>query len=290
MDRKKFLPRFAGFPGWRGIAFFIVFFPVLVTTISAGVLVAPTSVILSDTKKTGRLTIQNPTDKPKEISIDFSFGLPESDSLGNVKVRIDDEAVSGPRSAAEWIKAYPRKFILQPDSTQVVRFLAKPPADLADGEYWARIMVKSQEGQTSIPVAGQDDRITTKLNMIMQTAVNLKYRTGNLISKLEVVRTEARDLDSTIEIYLDMVNRGNVSYVGLLNCKLIDNRGRLVSDLTIDLAVYHSLLRRLNLPVKPGNFERPFKVEVAIGTEGRSDIPSDELIMGNSIALTEPVH
>ncbi|HSG99206.1 MAG TPA: hypothetical protein VLB27_04095, partial [candidate division Zixibacteria bacterium] len=54
----------------------------------AGVLVAPTVVFLSEKGRTGRMTVQNPSDKPKEVTIHFSFGLPESDSLGNVTVTL----------------------------------------------------------------------------------------------------------------------------------------------------------------------------------------------------------
>jgi len=289
MDSKKLFPRLIEKTSRRGIAFLVIIFLLSSRILSAGVLVAPTSVILSDTKRTGRLTIQNPTDKPKEISIGFSFGLPESDSLGNVKVRFDDSAVNDPRSAATWIKAYPRKFVLQPNSTQVVRFLARPPKDLADGEYWARVMVRSQEGQTSIPVPGDEDIITTKLNMIMQTAINLKYRTGNLVSKLELVKTDINPLDSMVQVFLDMINRGNVSYIGILNCRLVDSKGKEISGITIDLAVYDSLLRRMDLPITEGNFQKPYRVEISIGTDGRSDIPAEDIITGNNIALTEPV-
>ena len=39
--------------------------------LAAGVLVAPTAVILSDKSRTGRMTIQNPTNLPKEVRVAY---------------------------------------------------------------------------------------------------------------------------------------------------------------------------------------------------------------------------
>jgi P pilus assembly chaperone PapD len=270
-------------------ALFLVLFLSMVGQLTAGVLVAPTSVILSDQKRTGRLTVQNPTDRPKQVQISFSFGVPVSDSAGNIKLEFQDSAVTDEHSALGWIKAFPKKMILEPNTSQVVRFLAKPPKDLPDGEYWARIMVRSQEGETSIPLPTDEDKITTKLNMIMQTAIVLKYRSGNLVSKLEVRNTDITPTDTAVYAYIDMVNRGNVSYVGILDCRLVDAKGKEISSNDIDLAVYRELMRKVRLPILPGDFARPYKVEVSISTEGRKDIAAEDLISGNKIEYSANV-
>jgi P pilus assembly chaperone PapD len=251
--------------------------------LSAGVLVAPTSVILSERKKTGRLTIQNPSDKPKEVTIGFSFGIPVSDSLGNIELNLSDSAVTDDRSALGWIRAFPRKVILEPGASQIIRFVARPPKDLPNGEYWCRVMVKSQAGETSIPVPDDTTKITTKLNMIMQTAIVLKYRTGNLVSKLEVTNSRVHREDSTVFAYISMANRGNVSYIGVLNTRLVDADGKELSRRKIDLAVYRELTRRMELPVTGTDFKSPLKVEVTISNEGRSDVPPEEMVVGNVI-------
>jgi len=268
---------------------FFLLFLTIAGQLTAGVLVAPTSVILSDQKRTGRLTVQNPTDRPKQVQISFSFGVPVSDSAGNIKLNLQDSAVTDEHSALGWIKAFPKKMILEPNTSQVVRFLARPPKDLPDGEYWARIMVRSQEGETSIPLPTDEDKITTKLNMIMQTAIVLKYRSGNLVSKLEVRDTEVITTDTAVYAYIDMVNLGNVSYVGILDCRLLDARGREISSADIDLAVYHELMRKVRLPIFPGDFAKPYKVEVSISTEGRKDIAAEDLITGNKIEFSTVV-
>jgi len=283
MDSSRGIPRPVGTAGWRGFALTALGFLISLSSVTASVLVAPTVVILSDKDNTGRITIQNPTDKPKEISIYMSFGLPVSDSTGNVGIELKDSAVTDPHCAMSWVKAFPSKMILAPNATQVIRLRATPPKGLADGEYWARIVVKSQEGTTTIPVASSPDKISTKLNMVMQTAIMLKYRTGNMISKLEVTQRDVQVVDSVVQVTVSMANRGNVSYVGSLNCRLIDAENKVVASDRFDLAVYYDLTRRFHFPIAGKTFSRPCKVEVSINTAGRTDLADAEIVSGNAI-------
>ncbi len=255
----------------------------------AGVLVAPTSVFMSEYDRTGRITVQNPSDKPKEISIHIAYGIPVSDSLGDVQITLLDSGVTDPHCAMDWIKAFPQRIVLAPNSSQVIRLRANPPKNLPDGEYWARIVVRSQEGQTSLPTADGGDKITAKLNMIMQTAITLKYRTGNLVSKLEIMKSDIQQFDTTVIATISMANRGNVSYVGVLTCRLLDAAGKEISKDDMSLAVYYELTRRIELPIKGSGYTRPLKVEVHITTDGRTDIADTDMITGNVVNYSLPV-
>jgi P pilus assembly chaperone PapD len=250
----------------------------------AGVLVAPTVVFLSDKSRTGRLTIQNPTNLPKDVTISFSFGLPVSDSLGDVYLTLQDSNVTDPRSALGWVKAFPRKVVLPPNGSQVVRVVAYPPVGLADGEYWARIVVAAQEGEATIPASNQNGAISTRLNMVTQTAIVLKYRTGALVSDLQLLEASARTTPSQVWVTVNLVNRGNVSYVGVLKCRLIDGDNSEISSNQVDLAVYRNLKRRIALPITDKKIPR--QVEVTIGNEGRTDIAPEDVIAGNKISYS----
>ena len=250
----------------------------------AGVLVAPTVVFLSENSRTGRITIQNPTNLPKDVTVGFSFGLPSSDSLGDVYLTLQDSNVTDPRSALGWVKAFPRKVVIPANGSQVVRIVAYPPPSLADGEYWARIVVAAQEGETTIPASDQAGSISTRLNMVTQTAIVLKYRTGALLSDLELRGASVKTTASQVWVTVDLDNRGNVSYVGVLNCRLLDSNNSEISSNQIDLAVYRSLKRRIALPIKDN--KRPRQVELTIGNEGRTDIAPEDVIPGNKISYS----
>lgn len=270
---------------WAGL-FCVAFGAIPASTSIAGVLVAPTVVFLSERSPTGELTIQNPGGKPTEVTIYFSFGLPMSDSLGNVRVVLQDSSVTDPRSAKDWLQAFPKKFVLPPLGSQVVRFRARPPKDLAPGEYWARVVVRSEEGQMTLPDANLTEGITTRLNMIMQTAIMLKYRKGSLTAELQVNDMWATYDSQRVELMLDMTNLGTASYVGLLKCQVRDATKKKIYERFIHLAVYRDLTRRVDLPLPAGDFELPYEVLVSISTRGRKDIAAKDIITGNDISHT----
>ncbi len=252
--------------------------------LSANVLVSPTVVFISDKNPTGRITLLNRGNTPQEVSVFFSFGLPISDSLGNISVSFQDSAVTDPRSCLGWVKAFPEKIIINPDESQVVRLMARPPSNLPDGEYWSRIMVRSQNATVDVPVAGEPEGIQTQLNMITEMALMLKYRTGDLISNLELQNTSAEFKDSIVEVMIDLENRGNVSYMGMLEASLYDSDNNEVSRRINKLAVYRHLKKRVDLDVAAGDFKPPFHVEVNISSEGRNDVMPEDMITGNKIS------
>lgn len=253
------------------------------TKLSAGVLVAPTVVFMSDKNRTGRINVQNPTDKPIEVTISFGFGLPESDSLGNVRVVIKDSNVVDPRSALDWVRAFPRKVLVPPNGEQVVRLVARPPQNLPEGEYWARIIVRSQQGQTTIPTAGESDGITTTLNMIIKTAIMLKYRNGQMNAELEVTNIQTSRDDKKLRVIVDMANHGNASYLGRITCRVLDADKKQVALAGTDLAVYRNLKRKLEMPYVPGEHPMPFEIKIKITSEGRTDIARENMVFGNEI-------
>ena len=255
----------------------------------AGVLVAPTVVFLSSDSRTGRMTLQNLGDTPQEVTVFFSFGLPTADSLGDVRVRLQDSAISDPKACLDWVKAFPRRLIMPANGTQVVRFVANPPRDLADGEYWARIVVKAQDATPNIPEPTGEGQITTKLNMVMQTAVMLKYRHGEVFCQLDLNGATATYVDDQVEVMIDVANVGNASYLGILNCRIVDAAGREVATKSTQLAVYRDMRRRLLIPIAEGDFVRPFEVKVDITSKGRTDIAAEDMLYGNDLEYSAVV-
>jgi P pilus assembly chaperone PapD len=270
-----------------GFLILLALLPAFAGQALAGVLIAPTVVLLSDKNRTARLDVNNPGATPQEVTIAFAYGLPESDSIGNVRVVLQDTNITDPRSAVEWIKAFPRQMVIPPNGTQVVRFVVNPPKGLPDGEYWARVVVRSKDGDQKIATPTDEKAITTKLNMIMQTAIMLKYRTGKLTSEVAVTGSTAIKTDSNVVVTMDLENRGNVSYVGVLTCRLLDSAKKEISRAQTDLAVYRQLKRRLELPLKGTNGR--CAVEVSVTTDGRTDIAPEDIIPGNKVYSTVEV-
>ncbi len=261
----------------------LIVLTLLIGQVKAGVLVAPTVVFMDEHKRTGRITIQNPSDEPKEITIRMSFGLPSSDSLGNVFVILQDSGITDIKAATGWVKPFPRKMLLQPGATQVVRFVARPTRDLVDGEYWARVVVTSQEGKTSLPSPTGEGQISTVLNMIMQTAIMLKYRQGDQVAHIKLNGVDASQEDTLVNVIVDLSSTGNASYVGMMHCRLYNADKQEIGYRRFDLAVYHDLKRRVTFPIASYTNRGPYSFELFITPDGRKDIAAEYLIRGNDI-------
>ncbi|MCP4634327.1 MAG: hypothetical protein GY855_15480 [candidate division Zixibacteria bacterium] len=266
----------------------VLFSFIPIAIINAGVLVAPTVVFLYDNNRTGRITLQNTSNESMEAEVLFSYGLPVSDSLGNVEVNLNDSLITDPRSALGWVRSFPRKVIIGANNSQVVRILASPPQNLPDGEYWARILIRSIEAQPTIPTSSEGEDIQTQLNMVVQTAISLKYRTGNLMSNLELSHSKASLVNSKVRLLLDMFNRGNVSYLGVIKARLLDANNKEMSATRLITAVYRSLRKKvmLQLPENINEFQKPYRIEFEISTDERSDVPPGDVVPGNSINQT----
>jgi len=257
----------------------------LAGNVAAGVMVAPTVVFMSDQQRTDRIIVKNPSDFPSEVTIRISYGLPLSDSLGNIGISLADSSVSDSKSAMDWIRAFPRKVIVPAQGSQTVRLVARPPAGLADGEYWARIVVSSKEGETALPATDVEGQISTKLNMIMQMAIMVKYRTGDLVSSLDLLSARAVQVDSKVHVLVDMSSLGNTSYMGVINARLIDADGKEMTENHTNLAVYDRLRRRIELGITAGQeFKKPYRVNLEITPDGRNDVAPEDMIKGNKIS------
>ena len=253
--------------------------------VAAGVMVAPTVVFMSDKQRTDRIIVKNPSDMPTEVTIRISYGRPMSDSLGNIGISLADSSVSDPKSAMDWIRAFPRKVMVPAQGSQTVRLVARPPEGLADGEYWARIVVSSKEGETALPAADVEGQISTKLNMIMQMAIMVKYRTGDLVSSLDLLSARAVHMDNKVHVLVDMSSMGNTSYMGVINTRLIDADGQEMSLNRTNLAVYDRLRRRIDLGFTlEQEFKKPFRVDLEITPDGRNDVAPEDMIKGNKIS------
>ncbi|MBD3401762.1 hypothetical protein GF420_02615 [candidate division GN15 bacterium] len=254
-----------------------------------GVLVAPTVIFISDINRTGRLEVQNTANEPREVTVRLAYGLPQSDSLGNIYVNLKDSNITDPKAAVDWIKAFPRKVIVPPGGTQVIRMVARPPKDLPDGEYWARVVVTSREGTTELPSPEGDQAIETRLNMVMQTALMLKYRNGECMTRLELTHRDAWLTEEGMSVLLGMSNLGNASYMGILTCTVTDADNQQVLEKYLNIAVYDHLRRRVDLEFDRSEYRAPFKVAVSVSSEGRTDVAPEDLIVGNDVSYTMTV-
>jgi len=252
---------------------------------AGAVAVSPMAVYLDNRTRTGTMTLFNPGTLPEEIEIDFGFGYPRSDEEGNVSLEILDAPGADEPNAVPWLRAFPRRLVLEPGQRQVVRVMIQPPSGLADGEYWARALIRARGGQPPIEERRGDVTVQINVETVVVAAVN--YRHGQVSTGVEVTAAAARRESDAVVGTVDLLRNGNAAFLGRLLAELVDSRGAVVASTEDVLAVYRSIRRRVELPIPAGvdgNLHLRFRVDTQ-----RDDLPAGGPLPMQPVVTTVPV-
>ena len=243
-----------------------------------GVLVAPHAIIIDHRTRSGSLSLYNPGDGPAEITLSTFFGYPVTDSTGQFELRTVAAPDSTLPSAAGWIEAFPKRMLLAPKERQTVRLLARPPANLPDGEYWARVVVAAKGG--TVPVAGVADSsgVTVGLSLEVRTILPLQYRKGRVATGVRLSELSATVEGDSLALRSHLQRTGNGAFLGTLRAVVLDSTGRTVASISSPLAVYYDMAPRLTAPLPPSGLPPgPYRIQVEAAAE-REDIAPDLLL------------
>lgn len=236
------------------------------------VTVSPNALYIDHRTRSGTLTLVNSGTLPEEIEINFVFGYPRADSLGNVHVQVVPEAPAGEPSLVPYLRAFPRRLRLEPGQRQVVRIFVQAPASLPAGEYWGRIAVTSRGGQP--PIEQQQGELRMQVNVETVVIAAVTYRNGAVTTGLEVGAATATRQDSSVRVAMDLKRGGNAAYLGRLRLVLVDGRGATVAELVEDIAVYRDMQRAFVLHAPAALPPGEYRVRYTFDVE-RPDLPPE---------------
>jgi hypothetical protein len=243
--------------------------------LAQGVLVAPHAIIMDHRTRSGSLSLYNPGTEPSEVTLSTFYGYPVTDSAGEFELRTVDAPDSTYPSAAGWIEAFPKRMVLAPKERQTVRLLARPPANLGDGEYWARLVVSAKGG--TVPVRGVADSsgVTVGLSLEVRTVLPVQYRKGRVFTGVRFTELAAGVEGDSLALRPHLTRVGNGAYLGTLRAVLRDSAGRVVASLASPLAVYYDMSPRLTAPLPAAGLPPgTYRVEMEAAAE-REDIAPD---------------
>jgi hypothetical protein len=252
---------------------------------AGAVAVSPMAVYLDSRTRTGTMTLFNPGTLPEEIEIDFAFGYPTSDAEGNVALSLIEQPGADEPNAVPWLRAFPRRLVLEPGQRQVVRLMVRPPAGLEDGEYWARALIHARGGQPPIEQQRGDVAVLVNVETVVIAAVN--YRHGEVSTGLVVANAEARRDDGRVTGLIDLERTGNAAFLGRVLAELVDAQGTVVASSEEVLAVYRTLRRRMELDV-PAGVAGPLQLRFRMDTN-REDLPAGGPLPAEPLVHTVPV-
>lgn len=241
----------------------------LLATAARAVTVSPTALYLSARNPSALLTLINTSSRAEEIEITFGFGYPTSDSTGTLAVSITDSAATGEPSAVDWLRAFPRRLVLQPGQRQVVRVTVVAPAGLADGEYWGRVLVKSRGGEP--PIEQTQGQVHMQLSLETTFATAVFFQKGTMRTAVAATPAARRTGDG-VQFTVDLHREGNAVFLGRVRAELYDSAGHKLADAEDVVAVYRDLRRRFVLRGDAPLPDGPLEVRYVVDTE-RPDLP-----------------
>jgi len=248
--------------------------------LAQGVLVAPHAIIIDHRTRSGSLSLYNPGTEPSEVTLSTFYGYPVTDSTGEFVLRTPETPDSIAQSAAGWIEAFPKRMVLAPKERQTVRLLARPPATLADGEYWARVVVSAKGG--TVPVSGVADSsgVSVGLSLEVRTVLPLQYRKGRVTTGVQLNDVVATVEGDSLALRPHLVRTGNGAYLGTVRAVLRDSSGKTLASLSSPLAVYYDMTPRLTAPLPVAGLPAgTYQVQIEAAAE-RPDI-APELVLAS---------
>jgi hypothetical protein len=241
-----------------------------------GVVIAPHAVFIDGRARGGSVLLYNPNTEPVEVTISLLFGYPVTDSAGRIVLRTIDRPDSTMRSAAEWIQAFPRRLTVPPLERQTIRLLASPPPGLADGEYWARLMIAAKGGQ--VPISGVADTAAVKVGLTLEvrTIIGVYFRRGAVRTGVALSDLRTALAGDSLVVWSRLVQQGNAAYIGTVQGTLVDSGGAVRGEFKAPIGVYYTMEPRYAMAIGALAAGR-YWLKLRLTTE-REDLGSDVVL------------
>lgn len=220
---------------------------------AAQVVVAPTTVFMTDREPAATFLVSNQSGEPQEITVDFRFGFPVSDSLGGMRMEWEDEEAAARYGFDDWLHAFPRQFIVLPGQRQTVRMMARPPRDLPERVYWTRVVTtsnpRSARPEEEHRTTGTDTARAGGENVIyrLQQVTTAMFRSGAARTGLALGEPRTAMENGALVVRIPLERTGESPYLGTASLVLRDHRGTVVLEERAPLSVYFRIVHRFTL-------------------------------------------
>ncbi|TVP42677.1 MAG: hypothetical protein EA350_14960 [Gemmatimonadales bacterium] len=238
---------------------------------AASIVVAPTAVYIDHQTRSAEVVLFNPSDVAEEVTVEAVFGYPATRDDGSLYLELEEDSTN-PRSAASWIRPFPRRMIIQPGARQVVRLLGEPPADLPDGEYWTRLVFTARGQSLPVSASAGSPPVRVGLDLEVRTIIAATYRKGTVDTGLEVSDLDPRVEADTLHLRPLLVRRGSAAWIGAFHLRLLLANGAEVRGWQEQVAVYDRYHRAFAYPLE-GLPAGTYTLEARLTTR-RDDVPA----------------
>lgn len=246
------------------------------TASAQAILVAPQGVVLTHRERTGTVELYNPSSRNVEVSIRPVYGHPTTTPEGDLTLAIIEQPDSTAPSAANFVEAFPRRMILQPNQRQTVRLLARPPQGLPEGEYWARLIIAARDAEAPATPVTDSGSVSVGLTLEVRTIIAVNYRNGAQRTGVQIGALSAAPQGDSLIVRAPMQRTGTAAWIGTTVVSLRNASGAVVASQQLQTAVYQAMVPRFAFDrrtLAPGTY----RVTVDMNTD-RPDVTQATLL------------
>lgn len=233
--------------------------------------ISPMRVLINGKQRSAELRVINKANEPVQVETDFRFRSLRANNDGEFYLDSNVTPDEMARSCDTWIKVFPKKFVLGPKSTRVIRVIAMIPDSLDDGEYWSRLSILSEkvEGPRALSKRDTTQPIAFKVNLVTGINIPIVVRKGKAETGVELGSILARRDTAGMKIFVDTRRLGNSAYRGILSATVNDASGKEVAKGERKFSNLWDIKVRVDLPQLPdGTYD--LLLESKSGGEGLS--------------------
>lgn len=258
----------------------LIFFLLMINSLTAQVAIAPSALFINDQTNIGTLYISNRSDDTQEISIDFVFGYPSADGFGNTTMKYDDSLAFEKYAINDWVRVFPRSFVLGPRQQQTVRFQVRPQPQIEDGVYWTRVRIAANPQAQEIDVPAEEG-VTTRITFRFEQVIAALYRKGQATTGVVVNKVDVQHEEDRMILLPHLERTGNAPFIGSMTALLYDSQGNLVRERQSTTTAYFDVIRRIELDTS-GVPSGIYRVELVFETR-RGDISPTDLVQARPV-------
>jgi len=259
---------------------------VITSALTAQLSISPSFVFVDENNGVGNMFVSNSSDKSYEVTINFAFGYPGSDSEGNMVMNYTDSVAYAKYALDPFIRAFPRSFIIKGGAQRTVRIQVLPGKTRREGFFYTRMKVLAKP-QTADVTDTVNVGIGTKINFNFEQITAVFYHKGMVTTGVKINELDVRQNKGVLELRPHLTCTGNAPFLGSMFAKLKDADGKVVAETQSTTTVYSDVIRRMDLKIdKVG--QGTYTLELSLETK-RNDMQSSDLIQSPKVIQEKTV-
>lgn len=206
--------------------------------------VFPLRATLTDKERSAQISLRHKGNKAERYRITTVFYKMGED--GSMKEM--DKTTPEDKDASKYFRYSPRQVVLEPNIEQVVRLMARVPADLPDGEYRCHLHFEAMNEDSPTPTDGQGQM---QLKARLAVAIPIIVKKGNTSVKVSLNKFKIlKDKQNKYSFSVDISKEGNGFAYGNVEIIATSNKGETTSIATVNGISSYIPRRNLTMPLQ----------------------------------------